>query len=268
MNRDDFLQEAYRRGYRNDPMPLLEALYDAGEGLGADHPYHKLMEDLRQGKAPGEEFADISSGDHPYLVTEEILKAVSAELAGMDANSDVIKAKQMTEEYFEPWMKERARMEREELPLWRAYEKLDRESLDEAGRIAQEMKADGNKAGNKDSAEFNEMTQAIENFASSKCGAVYGSVLGEKLREKMSAMGSATEAFIESEKANEKNPNVALAVTVLRMADPVKAAKYDRLKTRSRISLDMLDGEKERKPAFKREHAESTAPVLHGRTKQ
>ncbi|MCR5118441.1 MAG: hypothetical protein K6B44_02330 [Lachnospiraceae bacterium] len=268
MNRDDFLQGAYRRGYRNDPMPLLEALYDAGEGLGADHPYHKLMEDLRQGKAPGEEFADISSGDHPYLVTEEILKAVNAELKGMDASGPVIKAKQLTEGYFEPWMQEHASREREELPLWRAYEKLDKGSLEEAAGIAEEMKADGNVAGRKDSEEFRNMTAAIEDFAASKTGAVYGSVLGEVLREKMAAMGAAIESFIESEKANEKNPNVTLAVTALRMADPARAAKFDRLKTRSRISLDMLDGEKERKPAFKREHAENAAPVLHGRTKQ
>ena len=75
MTKDEFVYEALRRGYRQDPEDMLGALYDVSTGLPEDHPYQKLMEDLRTGKSPKEEHADIRCADHPYLVTEEILKA-------------------------------------------------------------------------------------------------------------------------------------------------------------------------------------------------
>ena len=267
MTKDDFVREAVRRGYRNEPESLLGALYDVSTEFPADHPYQKLMENTRDGRSPEAEHADISCTDHPYLVTEEILHAIDAELAAMEATDAVKNAKQQISTYNEPWMQERARTELDELPQWRAYKKLNEDRLKEAGRIAADMKNGGDAAGAKDPSAFLEMTESIEKFAAAKPGAVYGSVLGLKLTDNMRAMGTAIERFIESEKPELKNPNVARSLIPLGMADPGKAAVYERMLkektvTRNRISLDDLQGESTKKPATAREHREKHAPSV------
>ena len=268
MTKDDFVREAFGRGYRNDPENVLEALYEVSAELPAEHPYQKLMEKLREGKAPKEEHADISCMDHPFLVMDEILGAADGYLAEMDDTAAVRNARLTIENYNEPWMRERAHTELEELPQWRAYTALDQDKLDEAGRIAEAMKERGNSEGIQDSSEFAEMTGAMEKFAASKYGAVYGSVLGLKLAANMDLMGKAIEGFLESEKHDPKNPNVTDSLTALRMADPQKADMYEKLintrsVSRNRISLEELQGDSEKKTEVKREHREKQSPAPH-----
>ena len=130
------------------------------------------------------------------------------------------------------------------------------------------MKENGNKEGLGETEEFTAMTGAIEAFAASVTGAVYGSALGLKLEAKMDAMGNAIERFIEAEKRNVKNPNVTAGLIPLKMADPEKAAKYDKLLNeksafRNRIRLESLEGEKEKRPVIAREHREKQGPAIH-----
>ncbi len=266
-SREEFINEACALAYRNEPYELMGAVYDLGRTLPEDHSFQKLIECFKEGRAPKEEYGDIRCMDHPYLVMDELLKAVNEELDKLEDTPEAKALREAVGKYDEPWLKTHADEERAELPQWRAYEKLDRAKLDEAGRIADRMKENGNEAGNKVSAEFTDMTAAIEKFAASKYGA-YGSILGERLCSNMAEAGTAIEHFIESEKAYEKtNPNVADAILALRMVDPQKAAQFDRIKVRSRISLDTLEGENEKKPAVRREHAENkeSAKEMHGK---
>jgi hypothetical protein len=256
-SREEFINEAYAQAYRNEPYELIGAVYDLGRTLPEDHSFHKIAGCFKEGRAPKDEYSDIRCMDHPYLVMDEILKGINGELDKLKNTPEVKALRQAVKEYDEPWLKINADKERAELPQWRAYEKLDRSKLEEAGRIAERMKENGNEAGNKASAEFTDMTAAIEKFAASRYGA-YGSILGERLCSNMTEAGTAIERFIESEKAYEKtNPNVAEAVIALRMINPLKAAQFDRIKVRSRISLETLQGDQEKKPAVKREHSEN-----------
>ena len=267
-SREEFINEAFALAYRNEPYKLLGAAYDLGQALPEDHSFQKLLKCFKEGRAPGEEYGDICCRDHPYLVMDEILKSVSKELDKLGDTPEVKLLREAVVEYDEPWLNTHAEEERAELPQWRAYEKLDRSKLDEAGLIAARMKENGNEAGNGASAEYTDMIQAVDRFASSRYGAVFGSVLGEKLRSNMAGAGVAIERFIESEKEYEKtNPNVSDAVIALRMVDLVKAAQYDRIKVRSRISLDTLEGEHEKKQALRREHVDNKESVkeMHGK---
>ena len=253
MSREEFVSEAVKRGYRNGAEVLFEAVYEAAWGLSEDHPYRKLMACITEGRSPVAGRADISCTDHPYLVTEDILNELEKQADGMGTSPRADALREAVSAYREDWMRERAEKEKEELPLWRAYSGLDEDKLKEAGRIAAKLLENGNK----DSDELKNVAEAAKKLASIRCGAYFGSVLGRKQMQDMEAAGDAAESFIVSEK-NIKDPDVTLALKLLGMVRPEKAAAYEKQTSeknvsRNRINLETLSGGTEKKNTAIRE---------------